>query len=489
MAAAVCHQFPVDKGDAVGDASAARPTMVRWRIVALLMVCVALGHFNRISMSVAGTERILKDHPGYENEMGMVYSAFLLTYTICMTPGGWFSDRFGIRVALMVVGFGSALFAALTGLTGLAFTSAALLILALIVVRALMGVLNAPLHPAGARAVAAWMPPAGRSGANGLVVGAFSIGMAACYLLFGRMMEWFGWPGAFLVAGAVTAGLTLVWALYAANHPHEHPGVNEEERKLIEGDGVPLPAVQELKSFAQEAEQRANVTFQDTKTPGHDEPGITGTRGPAVQPQGFFGLLSNRSLLCVTLSYGTVSYFQYLFFYWIQYYFESVLKWDKESARVGSTALVLAMGVGMIGGGWLADLVRRRCGPHRYRALVPVTGMVTSALALVIGLSIPVEAVIIGFFALAMLALGTSEGSFWTAATELGGSRGATAAGILNTGGNGGGLIAPVVTPALSQFIGWQAGIGLASVVCLIGAGLWYWVDLRDRPELERVEP
>jgi MFS family permease len=154
----------------------------------------------------------------------------------------------------------------------------------------------------------------------------------------------------------------------------------------------------------------------------------------------------------------------------------------------------MAMGVGMFGGGWLADLVRRAYGPHRNRALVPVTGMVISALALVVGLAIPVTEVTIGFFALAMLALGTSEGSFWTTATELGGARGGTAAGILNTGGNGGGLLAPIVTPALSKFIGWQAGIGIASIVCLVGAALWYWVDLREptgeprgvSPRLER---
>src|SRR5262249_2213877 len=162
-------------------------------------------------------ERILKDHPSYEKQMGWVYSAFLITYTICMTPGGWFSDRVGIRIALAVVGFGSALFAALTGATGLIFTSIGLLIAALIGVRALMGVPNAPLPPAGARAVAYWLPPASRSGANGLVVGAFSIGIAASYLLFGRMMEWFGWQGAFMVSGVVTAGLSMVWAIYAAN--------------------------------------------------------------------------------------------------------------------------------------------------------------------------------------------------------------------------------------------------------------------------------
>jgi ACS family D-galactonate transporter-like MFS transporter len=434
----------------VGDPTQARSTVVRWRIVALFMLCVALGHFNRICMSVAGTERILKDHPGYETEMGFVYSAFLLTYTICMTPGGLFSDRFGIRVALMVVGFGSALFAALTGVTGLIFSSAALLIAALIGVRALMGVVNAPLHPAGARAVASWIPPAGRAGANGLVVGSFSIGIAASYLVFGRMIEWFDWPAAFLVTGAVTAGLTLVWARYAANHPHEHPSVNAAEKELIEGTS--LPAVRDTEENIDLSERRSE----------------------------FMSLLTNRSLLCLTISYGTVSYFQYLFFYWIQYYFETVLGLGKEIGRNASTGLVLAMGVGMIGGGWLADLVRRRFGPHRNRALVPVIGMVVSALALVAGLLSPVTEVTIGFFALAMLALGTSEGSFWTAATELGGPRGATAAGILNTGGNGGGLIAPIVTPALSEIIGWQAGIGLASIVCMVGAALWHWVDLSD---------
>ena len=68
-------------------------------------------------------------------------------------------------------------------------------------------------------------------------------------------------------------------------------------------------------------------------------------------------------------------------------------------------------------------------------------------------------------------------------------SSGATAAGILNTGGNGGGIIAPVVTPALSEIIGWQAGIGLASIVCLIGAALWYWIDLSNTDGALRSQP
>jgi hypothetical protein len=62
--------------------------MKRWRIVPLLMVFVALAHFNRVSIAVAGAEQIIR--PGFitETEMGVVYSSFLLLYTIFMIPGG-----------------------------------------------------------------------------------------------------------------------------------------------------------------------------------------------------------------------------------------------------------------------------------------------------------------------------------------------------------------------------------------------------------------
>ena len=76
---------------------------------------------------------------------------------------------------------------------------------------------------------------------------------------------------------------------------------------------------------------------------------------PPAPPGQLLKLLANGSLLCLTLSYALVGYFQYLFFYWAQYYFEGELKYPKEIGRRNASLLTLAMGVGMIGGGWLAD--------------------------------------------------------------------------------------------------------------------------------------
>jgi MFS family permease len=80
-----------------------------------------------------------------------------------------------------------------------------------------------------------------------------------------------------------------------------------------------------------------------------------------------------------------------------------------------------------------------------------------------------------------MGAVGMSEGSYWTASVRIGGRRGATAAGILNTGGNAGGLPAPVLMPLIGTSVSWRAALGVAAVVCVAGAALWLPVDPSDR--------
>jgi MFS transporter, ACS family, D-galactonate transporter len=99
---------------------AERPTDVRWLIVLMLMGFTFLGHFNRLSISVAGTERFIGSGPERisTEKMGMVYSAFLLVYTIAMLPGGWVIDRVGPRLALTGMGLGMGFCVALTGSLG-----------------------------------------------------------------------------------------------------------------------------------------------------------------------------------------------------------------------------------------------------------------------------------------------------------------------------------------------------------------------------------
>src|SRR5690349_1025843 len=121
------------------------PSRVRWAIVAILMTMTFANQFNRVAMAVAGDRRIMAEAGLTPVQMGQVYSAFVLAYTVFMTPGGWLIDRLGPRAALAGVGFGAAAFAALTGVLGRLALAPAALWLALIVVRAALGAASAPI--------------------------------------------------------------------------------------------------------------------------------------------------------------------------------------------------------------------------------------------------------------------------------------------------------------------------------------------------------
>src|SRR5580765_4688372 len=72
----------------------ARPTWVRWQMVAILMAFTGLNHFHRQSLpSVVGSVR--NDCYFSETDMGWIYFAFLLGYVLFMIPGGWLADWLG----------------------------------------------------------------------------------------------------------------------------------------------------------------------------------------------------------------------------------------------------------------------------------------------------------------------------------------------------------------------------------------------------------
>jgi ACS family D-galactonate transporter-like MFS transporter len=431
-----------DYHGAIDSTLSVRPTWVRARIVGLLALAAFLCHFNRVSIAVAGTEHIMGERGISEIEMGRVYSSYLVVYTILMTAGGWLIDRRGPRAALLLMGFGSAIFVALTGVVGLVAKTSLVLVTGLMVVRGLLGSVTVPMHPGAARMVSFWTPPSERSLANGSINCAALIAIAFAPHGFGFLSDHLGWPAAFFVGGAAAALCAVIWALYARDGPHLHPAANSEERSLIERGGAPLK-------------------------------GASGA--------GLVELLGNRSLVLLTLSYAAAGYFQYLFVYWIQYYFDHILHLGKEQSRTYTMIAMLAMAVGMVAGGWLCDRVEIRLGQRRGRAIVCIASMSVSAFFLGMGILGHGTAWIVSCFALAMGVLGICEAPFWTTATQVGSRQGGLSAAIMNTGGNGGGLLAPLVTPLFSKYFGWQSGLALACGVSILGAICWLWIDPAER--------
>ncbi|MBL8851938.1 MAG: MFS transporter [Planctomycetaceae bacterium] len=432
------------------------PVRTRWTVVAMLMGFTFLGHFNRVGMSVVGNERLIKTEvlasgqvhaasSGTEQvgvftkqQMGVVYSSFLLIYTICMLPGGWFIDRVGPAAALRWMALGFGVCGILTGLLGRAGLAPAALLSALIVLRGITGATSVPLHPGCARGVALWSSPATRTTANGLVTCGALIGVALSYPLFGLLIDRFQWQTACIISGGALFAFGLLWQVVA---PTDGSG-------LATGDIEPL----------------------------------TLESAPALSPTpprsgNLWTLLGNRSLLLLTASYAAVGYFQYLFFYWMQRYFDESLKLPEQESRAAAFTVTIAMAVGMGIGGFWSDWLCRRFGNRWGRRLSALVGMGLSAAFALIGINQTDPEAVVALFALALGALGLCEGIFWTASTEVGGRAGGFASAVLNTGGNAGGMLAPVVTPWLADKFGWGIAIGVACGICALGGSLWLGID------------
>jgi MFS family permease len=415
--------------------SSLRKAPGRWGLVVLLVGFTFIGHFNRIAISVAGAEKIISDDGISKQQMGWVYSAYLLVYTLLMIPGGFAIDRWGGKTALAVMAFASAALVLATGQAGLYLAGLALLP-ALIVIRATLGLVSVPLHPGCAHLIACCVPAGRRTTANGTVTAAALLGIASTYYGFGWLMDRFGWPHAFLICGAVTLCLALAWTVYSVLNDCRDTA--SQSPTTIE------------KTLASDTDGRSEWT----------------------------GLFTNRNLLLLTASYGAIGYFQYMFFYWLEYYFKEVRSLDADTSRWFTTIPVLAMAAGMFAGGWLFDFLQSRLNRRLSRAVVPVCGMAASAVMLLVGLETSEPPWMVLWFSLSMAAAGMSEGPFWVSAVESGGQRGGMAAAIFNTGGNAAGMLGPVLTPALADWMSWKAGFSTSSVFLFLGAAAWLWVDL-----------
>jgi len=369
----------------------------------------------------------MKEFDISETAMGTVYSAFLLAYTILMTPGGWITDRFGPRAVLTVTGLGTALLTGLTAAGGNPGLGALFgIVPSFLVVRFLMGALTAPLYPSTGRLSANWIPSTAQGWVQALIMAGAAVGAATSPLLFSSMIRSYGWRVSFWLAAVITAALFLLWFWFVRDYP----------------------------------------------------PGQTAS-SPARRPASNWGkLLTDKNLMLLTLGYFLVNYFEYIFFYWIYYYFGQIRHLGARETAWATTVLFITMAVMTPIGGKLSDRLVASRGLKFGRRSVSMAGMAISAVLLSLGAGGGFG--VVATVALLSLALGfatCSEGPFWATAIEISGEQVGAACGILNTGGNLGGMLAPVLTPLIAIRFGWTGGLYFGSLMVLIGVLTWLMVD------------
>jgi ACS family glucarate transporter-like MFS transporter len=370
-------------------------------------------------------------------EIGWLQTAFIAGYAAMQFPGGLLGQRFRPRLVFAVLGFGSCVAALIVPLAPLVLVGAPLLV-TLLLGRSLLGALQAPIFPVTNGVFEAWFPPRQWPLVQGVSSACLGVGLAITGPLVSHIMEASSWQRALLWTNVPMLLLALLWAWYARNTPAEHPAVTAAELQEI---GVQT-SVHHVFSWRRVGE-----------------------------------LLLDRDVLLLTFSYicaNFVFYFigDWCFLYLVQERHFAVL----ESGWLNAApAMVAALGAAV--GGVLATALAARLGVRRGLRLVPLVCLPACALLLLGAAATPSGYLAVAAIALAFACEQVNEGPYWAAIMHCAPSDTMTAGGILNTGGNIGGLIAAPVTAYFSGHGAWTSPFLIGCGFALVAAAGWLIVD------------
>lgn len=411
------------------------PSRVRHQVVAMTLLLIALAYLDRVCISTAAPT-IAADLGLSHAQMGVVFSAFTLSYALFEVPSGWMADRFGPRATLTrIVSWWSALTAA----TGLATGMASLVSL-----RLLFGMGEAGSFPATARVYERWLPRGRHASAFGLAIAVGVSGGAITQPVATWMLAHTSWRVTFALFGAVGLVWVAAWRAVFRDDPREHPRVNAAELAL-------LPSAVEQ----------------------------------AHGPVPWRALARSPGLVALCVMYFAAIYGWYFYLTWLPTYLRQARGFDPASTGWLAALPYLAIAAGVGGGGFATDRLVGRFG-ERARRWPGVVGLPLAAGAIVLATFTPrgeVAAVALAAAA-GLAALGVPAA--WAACVAIGGRHAGVVSGAMNTCGNLGGALSPLVVGVCVDRLGsWRLPLLSLAFMYVVAAIAW----LRVSPEARAPEP
>ncbi len=414
-----------------------RPTAIRWRVCALMIVVSFVAYLLRTNMSVAGVP-MSADLGLSHVQLGVVLAAFAWGYAIFQFPGGLLGDVIGARRALTIL---AVLWGVLNLLVafvpGTAAGSATAVVLVLMTLRFLMGAAQAPLFPIiGGGTTCHWFPVSGWALPNALQNFGATFGAAAAGPLIAWLMERFGWRASFLLTAPAAVLCAGLWWWYVRDRPSEHVEVNPEERRLIE----------------------AGRTAEDLAP---------------VEPGAWRVVIRNRQVQLLTLGYFCVNYLFYFFFNWLFVYLIENRGFKLLEGGWYASIPWMAGAVGAVYGGWLCDRLWKRLGARRSCRYLGAAGVGAAAVLLLAAGWAPHPLAAVVLLSLCLAAEQFTDAIYWAAAISVAGRRASAACGLMNTGGNLSGGVVALVIPLVVDRFGWPAALATGSAFAIVAAALW----------------
>jgi ACS family glucarate transporter-like MFS transporter len=419
------------------------PVRIRWRIFSFLFGFGFLAYVQQKTITVAA-ERMMPELGLSQLQIGWLEQAFVLGYAIFQMPGGIFGQRLGARRTLVIIGLTAFCATVATPLVPEFFTGGGLFA-ALLGAQLLLGCSQGAIFPVSAGVFEAWFPPNRWSFVQGLQTMGLQFGAALTPPLIASLMAMLGWQRALLWASVPALALIASWAWYGRNTPREHPSVSEQELREIGAQ--------------------------------HSAPGEP-TVDTSINLSRLWGLLRNRNVLLLGISYMCMNYTFYLLSNWVFLYLIQERKFSLLESGWLATAPPLAAALGAGAGGVATTLLCQRFGNRWGFRLMPLAALPVSAVLLLLAVNAANPYLAVVALATCYGCVELTEGAYWGAGMAVG--RGDTMAvcGFMNTGGNLGGIIGIPIVAYFSSLHLWFLAFMVGAGFALVGALAWLGIDV-----------
>lgn len=415
------------------------PTRTRYRAASFLLALAAVTYLDRVCISILAPE-IARDLSLNKIQMSFVFSAFAVAYAAFEIATAWWGERIGPRRVLTRI---VAWWSCFTILTSFAWNYSSLL-----VIRFLFGAGEAGAWPNAALAFSRWTPVSERGRAQGFFFAAAHLSGGLTPLLVAAMRPAMSWRAIFAACGAIGFVWAAAWFHWFRDEPRDHPDVNAAEAELIE-TGRPVSARQHAGRDAWRA------------------------------------LAESSSVWFLCLAYFSNSYGSYFVMTWLPTYLAEQRGFQKESLSFFSGLPLLLSVFGDISGGAVTDFMTRRFGLRLGRSGVAVAGYAVAGAAMFASVLSTTPVMAATLIAVAVAASMFTLSASWAACIDIGAEHTAVLSAAMNTTGQIGSILSPVVTGwVVTNFSNWQTPLIIMGSLYVVSAIFWMLVDPRKRLRL-----
>jgi len=428
----------------VSPDSSGKPTRIRWLVFSLSFGTSWLLYLHRYAFGFIMPSLKEEWNLG-KDELGLIDSAFSLSYALFQFPLGIATDALGVRfilpILIVIWSIGLALQAWVPNVFGLKMA------------RATFGLGQSAVFANVNRMSQSWFPFSIRTTLQGLVgvlagrLGGMSAALIFGYLLLGVFgLDWR--MAVYLLAGIGIVHAILIRVLYR-NSPQEHPQVNTAEADIFEND----PGLGAADS------KDSKMTVRQM---------LRGLKPRALVNLGALNVASILSTIADSI-YSS----------WIPLFVFEVYQMDYKGMGVMS-ALPLAGGaLGGFIGGVLNDWIIRKTGNRRWtRSGVAFAGKGVAAVLIFTALIwYDSPMIFCGILFFVKLFGDWSLTTSWGVITDIGGPATASVFAFNNSVAAVGAVLAPIIFGFIAEYSGWHTVFVVVGGVYILCAVTWLVVN------------